>query len=180
MRKITFTIPILLGVFVAIFFVGDLFSNNVEDPVEELQQERNWYLNSICDVRLMNIESDRFSFSDAQSSLLTNRLQNGDLKLSCEIQLCSNLKLDGLKSVDAEIEFPQLKISQPLKILSVSDSQMIAKLDVDLAKYYDGKNKDALFAAVSSLASNKGMKIKPSFEDFEHEKNDWVKVENRQ
>ncbi len=180
MRKLGFTIPVLLGIFVAVFFAGELFSNNVEDPEDEIQQERDWYLNSICDVRLMNIESDRFSFSDGQSSLLANRLQNGDLKLSCELQICSNLKLDGLKKVDAELDFPQLKISQPLNILSVTDSMMIAKLDVDLAKYYDGKNKDALFAAISGLASNNSLKIKPSFEDFTHEKNDWVEVSKRQ
>lgn len=179
MRKLGFTIPVLLVILASVFFAGELFSNNVEDPEEEIQQNRNWYLNSICDVRLMNIESDRFSFSDAQSSLLANRLQNGDLKLTCELQICSNLKLDGLKTVDAEFNFPQLKITQPLKILSVSNDMMIAKLDVDLAKYYDGKNKDALFAAVSSLASNNSLKIKPSFEDFSHEKNDWVEVEKR-
>lgn len=179
MRKLGFTIPVLLVILASVFFAGELFSNNVEDPEEEIQQNRNWYLNSICDVRLMNIESDRFSFSDAQSSLLANRLQNGDLKLTCELQICSNLKLDGLKTVDAEFNFPQLKITQPLKILSVSNDMMIAKLDVDLAKYYDGKNKDALFAAVSSLASNNSLKIKPSFEDFSHEKNDWVEVGKR-
>lgn len=179
MRKLGFTIPVLLVILASVFFAGELFSNNVEVPEEEIQQNRNWYLNSICDVRLMNIESDRFSFSDAQSSLLANRLQNGGLKLTCELQICSNLKLDGLKTVDAEFNFPQLKITQPLKILSVSNDMMIAKLDVDLAKYYDGKNKDALFAAVSSLASNNSLKIKPSFEDFSHEKNDWVEVEKK-
>lgn len=179
MRKISITIPVLLVLFASIFFAGELFSNNVEDPIEEVQ-ERTWSLNSICDVRLMNIESDRFSFSDAQSSLLTNRLQNGDLKLTCEVQLCSNLKLEGLKRVDAEFDFSDLKISQPLNILSVNDDMMIAKLDVDLAKYYDGKNKDALFAAIGNIASNNNLKIKPSFEDFEHEKNDWVEVSKRQ
>ena len=179
MRKISFTISILLALLAAVFFAGELFSNNVEDPIEEVQ-ERNWYLNSICDVRLMNIESDRFSFTDAQKAIITNRLQNGDLKLSCEIQIASNLKLDGLKTMDAVFEFPQLKISQPLNILSVSDSLMIAKLDVDLAKYYDGKNKDALFAAISNFASNKSFMIKPSFENFEREKNDWVSVTKRQ
>ena len=97
-----------------------------------------------------------------------------------EIQIASNLKLDGLKTVDAEFEFPQLKMSQPLNILSVSDSLMIAKLNVDLAKYYDGKNKDALFAAISNFASNKSFMIKPSFENFAHEKNDWVSVAKRQ
>lgn len=180
MRKISFTISILLALIVTVFFAGDLFSNNVEDPIEEQVRERDWYLNSICDVRLMNIESDRFSFSDAQSAMITNRLQNGELKLSCEIQLASNLKLDGLKTVDAEFEFPQLKISQPLKILSVTDSLMIAKLDVDLSKYYDGKNKEALIAAINGFATNKSFKIKPSFENFAHEKNDWVSVAKRQ
>ena len=82
--------------------------------------------------------------------------------------------------MDAQFEFPQLKISQPLSILSVSDSVMIAKLDVDLAKYYDGKNKEALIAAINGFASNKSFKIKPSFEDFAHEKNDWVSVEKMQ
>ncbi len=177
MRKISITIPILLVFFASLFFAGELFSNNVEE-IEEIK-ERDWYLNSICDVRLMNIDSEKFSFSGAQSSLLSNRLQDGDLKLSCEIQLCSNLALDGLKTVDATFEFNQLKITQPLKILSVTDSSMIAKLDVDLAKYYDGKNKETLFAAVSNFASNKSMKIKPSFEDFAHEKNDWVEVSRR-
>ena len=95
MRKISFTISILLALVITVLFAGELFSNNVEDPIEEIQ-ERNWYLNSICDVRLMNIESDRFSFTDAQKAIITNRLQNGDLKLSCEIQIASNLKLDGL------------------------------------------------------------------------------------
>lgn len=180
MRKISFTISILLALIVTVFFAGDLFSNNVEDPIEEQVRERDWYLNSICDVRLMNIESDRFSFTDAQSAMITNRLQNGDLKLSCEIQIASNLKLEGLKTVDAQFEFPQLKISQPLSILSVSDSVMIAKLDVDLAKYYDGKNKEALIAAINGFATNKSFKIKPSFEDFAHEKNDWVSVEKMQ
>lgn len=179
MRKISITIPILLVLFASIFFAGELFSNNMEDSMDEIKQ-RDWYLNSICDVRLMNIESERFSFSDAQNSLITNRLQNGDLKLSCEIQICSDQKIDGLKTVDAEFEFPQLKISQPLKILSINDNSMIAKLDVDLAKYYDGKNKDALFAAAKNFASSINMKIKPSFEDFEHEKNDWVEVTKRQ
>lgn len=179
MRKVSFVISILAVFAVTIFFAGDLFSNNVEDPIEEVK-ERNWYLNSICDVRLMNIESDRFSFTDAQSAMITNRLQNGDLKLSCEIQIASNLKLEGLKTVDAEFEFPQLKISQPLSILSVSDSVMIAKLDVDLAKYYDGKNKEALIAAINGFASNNSFKIKPSFENFALEKNDWVSVEKMQ
>ena len=73
-----------------------------------------------------------------------------------------------------------MKISQPLSILSVSDSVMIAKLDVDLAKYYDGKNKEALIAAINGFASNNSFKIKPSFEDFAHEKNDWVSVAKRQ
>lgn len=179
MRKKSIVISVLLVLIASIFFAGELFSNNVETPVEEVQG-RTWTLNSICDVRLMNIESDRFSFSEAQSSLLTSRLQTGDLKMSCEIQLASNLKLDGLKTVDAEFEFPKLKISQPLNILSVNDNLMIAKLEVDLSKYYDGKNKDALFAAVRSFASNKDLKIKPSFEDFTHEKNEWVSVEKRQ
>ena len=40
MRKISFTISILLALIVTVFFAGDLFSNNVEDPIEEIQ--RNW------------------------------------------------------------------------------------------------------------------------------------------
>lgn len=175
MRKISLTIPFLVVFFAAIFYVGNLFSNTESS---ENIAPREWKINSLCDIKVMNMDSEMLTYSEIQKAMLTSRIVNGSLPISLEITMNSSQVLDGLNNAKFRFNIDNITIERPLENIKVSDKSLCGVITCDLSKLYNGKNENELLAALESLTSGeyKSCAIMADFQNHKLNSSAWSEV----
>lgn len=175
MRKISLTLPFLLVFFAAIFYVGNLFSTT-ESKEEILPRE--WKLNSLCDIKILNMDSEMLTYSDIQKAMLTNRLKNGSLPISLEVSINSSEVIDELNSAKFRFKINDIAIENTLDNVKVSDKSLYGVINCDLSKLYDGKNEEELLIALKNLTSGmfNNCEIMADFKNPKLDKSAWTEV----
>ncbi len=175
MRKISLTLPFILVLFATVFYVGNLFSNteNKEDIVP-----REWKLNSMCDIKVLNMDSDMLTYSDIQKAMLANRLKNGTLPVSIEVTMNSSQVIEGLNGAKFRFKVNGIEIENTMENVKVSEKSLCGVINCDFSKLYNGKNENELLAALKNLTSGdfKNCEIMADFKNPNLDKSLWTQV----
>lgn len=175
MRKISLTLPFILVLFATVFYVGNLFSNT--ENKEEIAP-REWKLNSLCDIKVLNMDSEMLTYSDIQKAMLANRLKNSTLPVSIEVTMNSSQVIEGLNGAKFRFNVNGVEIENTLENVKVSDKSLCGVINCDLSKLYDGKNETELLNALKNLTSGdfKNCEIMADFKNPKFNKSLWTEV----